>query len=896
MQEVVVKTDQGEVVVRIDDDTPLEAVPDMVRASNPELFAPRLTQQQQDALESLPPGPTPIPAQPGFIAAISGAPAGFIPPLAPDFPDQPPSIEQRLDALGIEGGAGAGARFRESFAADPAQGAQLALEQQFGEPVQIFQRPELSGRITFINPRTGQEQVFNPPGFDMADIPALAGGATVVAPEAVGGVGGAVFGGPAGGVAGAAGGAGLGEAGRLQIGRALGVNPDLTAAEQLASAGREAAIAGAVDAATLGIGGVGRRVIRGPLPRVPAGVLEDTPISALQEGIQQGRQLQDAFRDSFGADLPLNTEQVLRGPAAVQSGELRGATQTLRGRATGEQLREQARLQGEAMESAAEQVLGPEGESQATGGRLLQTQARGPVRGAIAEQQARLEALDEQALRAEQISDTASIDQAAIIRDLLEEGRDSLNQSFDARYDALREAAGDVTVDLAPLQAAGRQALREAGADLFPSLAPENVTILKDAIGKGSAPFDVVQRALSDLRQERRLIRRNLSPRRNIGQINQLIAALEEARGKAMRGRPGLEKQVADLEADFATARQRVDRGMIGQLLQPAEGGGFRLRDDQVIGRMTAQPALARQMANTLRDPAFQAAPGALPAIREGILADMREKTVNAETGRMTKRALANYMQRNKTVIDAFFDPAEVRRLERVGTALGELETQARRMTTLERDLNRTFGMQLQRYDPSEVARRVLSGTPEDMRRARVIASRDPVAREEYRKAVLAEIRRRSTRATSSEPGRLDFTQLSAIAENPAMVDELGRLMGPRWRRGFEVLTRALDTTRMRPTNASALQEMQAAGEPGSIIQGILRVTFPPLTREGRALTGAMRTNRERVMRAMDRVLADPEMMAELAVMQQGRSRRNALNMLTAIGLGNVAEAILAEE
>ena len=888
----VILPDGREIVAQIPDGTinPREFVINELTQRGLLGFPP-LTVEQQAAIEAVP--PTRLDPLTGAFARTAGL-----------EPTLPPTVGQIGVAAGIRPeGAPVGARLEAGFAVDPIQGAQIALEQQFGQLVTVGIRPELGGRMTFINPETGQEQFFNPPGGEFGDIAALPGQATVVVPEVIGGVTGAAFGGPPGGIAGAAGGAGFGEALRLQIGELVGVNPDLTASEQTIRAASEAGQAAIIDTLTFGLGTGARRLLRGaPAPGAPAGVLEEFGGPVLEEGLARGRLLQAEFRETFGTDLPLNTEQVLRDVADVQSRELAGAAAIVRGRAPGEQLRIQRREQAVAMREAAEQILGREGVPTAAAGRQLQTVARRAPQEAIAEQRRQLATFDVNLARQEQITTVQSIDAGAAIRETLEGQRDALETRFDFRYDQLREATGSVEVSLAPIAPTAKSALKQLDEDIFASLAPENRTIIEDAIGASekTVSFDVIQRALSDLRAERRLIRKKLSPRRNIGQVEQLIKSLEDSRSAALRGRPDIAKQIVDLEADFAAARTRVDRGLVGRLLRPAEGGGFKLADDQVIPTILRNPDLARKMADVFSDPKFQFQPGARLEIQQGLLAALREGSIDDITGRMSSKKFKNFRAKNKTVFNAFFDETTNKRMNTLNGALAEGERLTARLEKITTDLNRTFGMNLQKLDPSQVMSRIFSGRardiPENLRRARVIARRDPVVFEEFQKATLAQLRRASTKATSQEPGKLSFTGLVQIAQNKEMVDELSRIMGPRWRRGFEVLVDALDTTRMRSTDAAAIQGMQAAGEPGTVIQGALRVIWPPLAREGRALTGVLRANRESVIRSLDSILADPELMVELTRLKGTKNRRAVFRTLEAIGLGHIALALQEDE
>ena len=862
---------------------PREFVVNKLRARG-ELGLPPLTVGQQEAIAGVP--ETRIDPV-SFAQARAAGLSGMV----------PPTTSQLAAAAGIQpGGTPAEAGFRAGFAADPTQGAALALQEAAGQPVLTGQRPELGGARTFIDPVTGQEQLFEP------GVAGLAGPATVAIPEVIGGGFGAAFGGAPGGIVGAGAGAGIGEAIRLEIGKLLDVNPELSASDQAIRAATEAGTAAAIDTLTFGLGTGARRLVRGaPAPTAPAGVLTEFAGPALAEGTARGRALQTEFSETFGTDLPLNTEQVLRDVANVQARELAGATALVRGRPPGEQLRVQRREQAAAMEQAAEQVLGPEGVSTAAAGRQLQQVARQAPEAAIAQQRRQLAEFDINLARQEEIATVQSIDAGAAIRETLEGQRDALETRFDVRYDQLREATGDVGVSLAPIVPTAKSALKQLDEDIFASLAPENRTIIEDAIGASekTVSFDVIQRALSDLRAERRLIRKKLSPRRNIGQVEQLIKSLEDSRSVALRGRPDLAKQIADLEADFAAARTRVDRGLVGRLLRPAEGGGFKLADDQVIPTILRNPDLARKMADVFSDPKFQFQPGARLEIQQGLLAALREGSIDDITGRMSAKKFKSFRAKNKTVFNAFFDETTNKRMNTLNGALAEGERLTARLEKITTDLNRSFGMNLQKFDPSQVIGRIFSGRardiPENLRRARIIAKRDPVAFEEFQKATLAQLRRASTRATSSEPGKIDFTGLVGIAQNKEIVEELTRIMGPRWRRGFETFTRAVDTTRMRSTDAAVIQGMQEAGEPGSIIQGLLRVIWPPLTREGRALTGALRVNRESVIRSLDNVLANPEQMIELARLEGTKNRRAVFRTLEAIGLGHIARALEEE-
>ncbi len=827
-------------------------------------------------------------------------------------------------ALGISfEGAPAFARLKEGFGIEGSVGdnlrvARIALEDIFGKRVKIGQRPELKGLVTFINPDTGVETFFDPPGPDVGDIADLPGGATTLIPEVIGAVGGGALAGLGGATVGIGLGGAIGETARIKIGNLLGIQnvSDLEAVKQ-------GLTVGGIDAAlTLGLAGAGRGVKRlfSDVPRTTGGILDEAGDLALRKGARQAEALSGEFEQQFGQKLPLTVSQSLRGTANVESERIAAAEASIIPKSRTEALAGVEKQQKQAIDLAKGKVFGPAVDDLSPAGRALQTQAAGPVRTAVGKLEKDLNFKTDNLRRQSELTAANEIDSGILARDLLVKGRNDLNRAFDVRYDQLRAATSDVTVDMAGIRATGGLLKKASDADIFLSLAPENRTILVDALKSGlrkktglefnaegllvpktgtekiGLPLDVVQRALSDLRTERRLIQKNLSPRRNIRDVNSLIKTLQSTRDKALKDRPDLQKMVSNLEADFAEAKFRVDRALIGRILQPMEGGGFKIADDKVIQQLFSNPAAAREMADVLSDPKFLFAPGSKTAIKEGILAHIQRRFVDVETGLARGKPLANFVKDNKAVLESFFTKAELGKIGRLSTAANEVARLTKRNVGIVRDLNKTFGLKMQSYDPSQVIAKVWKSgkaSVEDLRRARVIASRDPVALDGYKKGILSQIRNDITR--NQPAGRVNWEPLENLINNKPALNELTRLYGPKWREGFDTFAKAIDATRARPIDRAFLQGMKDEGRPGLFAMIPIRIGFPPLTRRARTLTAVLNANNESFIRGLDRLFADPQLMIKMKNLKASSGKRAQKDALAALGLEHIITDLEAQ-
>ena len=452
--------------------------------------------------------------------------------------------------------------------------------------------------------------------------------------------------------------------------------------------------------------------------------------------------------------------------------------------------------------------------------------------------------------------------------------------------------------------------------DLLPRLTTEDVPVIKDAakagikkvkpstiLGPRGAPvipghlvskpvsFSTIQRTVSTLREELRLMRKGVSPRREIIAMQELHDALLRDRNKALAKRPDILGLVENLEAGYAESKSIIDRTMIGQILKRREGGGFVMRDDQVIRRILSSPSGAKEISRAISDPKFGSLAPSRDAIRRGILGEYQVRVIDSETGLAAIDAHKTFMRQKSQSMRHFFDPKEMADLQRPGAATRFLKEMEKRETRITQELNQTFGMKLSRYDSGEVIEKTFNPNKlGNVRRLKTLLRNDPDKWKDYQALTLQEMWGKISSYNN---------QKTAFEVNPALLANwttgkraalLREVHGPELVKNLTILQRVLTVARREITADGDALVQSMMGDKGTALRDLSRAYVGLFTRPGRAMTAAIRIRGKAAERVIARAIADP---AELQRLVNLRNM-GAKSARAGIVFGQLGATILA--
>lgn len=808
-------------------------------------------------------------------------------------PEQPARATGAPPAEPVFEGAPPSARFLAGLGADEEQarlGVELGLQRAFGRQIETRLNAK-TGELEFKNPETDDFIPINPSGISLGDLAAFGAQLVAIAPEVAGGIAGSALSPTLGTLAFGALGAFFGEMMRLRFGQLQGINETLTDDEivnQALRAGGFSALTGtaANTAFRLGRAVLTRVKIGGAIPKSVLRAGED-----VEEALEESKLLSAQVKERTGKDLPLTSGQALR------SDELLEAERFLAKRPGGEPIKEvlesQEKVLGE-LETVVKDPFSTRSGIQQTG-RKIQSAVAAPTRKAIS----RLEAGTESARR--EAAETAAIatrgqippsEAGDLAQEALETGRDATQKAFRQRYNDLDAQAAGAEVELESFRAAGQKWKGVVDEDLLPSLTAEDVPVIAEATRAGirpvrdpvtgtiakdpltkepleetfEVPFSAVQRTLSSLREELRLMRKGVSPRRDTKAMQELHDALLADRDAALANRPELQRIVDNLEASYAEAKSAVDRSLIGKLIDKAEGGGFKLRSEKVIGQILASPSGAKEVARVISDPKYAAFAGARDPIRRGILGRYMKEVVDPETGIANISSHRRFIRDNSPSMRQFFSLDEMARLQRPGSAavfLKQTEILEKRLVA---QLNKSFRMKLERFDSSAVVDELFKPNKlDDIDRIRRILRSDLTKWKDFQGQTLRKVWQDiSVYDTSAGQYRLSAQKMTDWLQ-PRQATMLAKVHGPEFVRDFKVLRNAYEVVqRTRAVPSDEVISEALGGRRATALDELLRVYFRPLSQRGKALTAAKKLRGKAAERVMVRALADPQELARL--------------------------------
>lgn len=763
-------------------------------------------------------------------------------------------LKRKAQLLGFsDEGAPANVRKFESSGLDAEQTVKNLLKKEFGDNVQVKRIEQLDNQLAFLNPNTNEWSLVNPIGLDVGDITSLRGGAIQLGTEVAGTALGAI-GGPGGMVAGGVGGAAVGEYLRLLDGKNAGAH-NLTDEEMLTESLKSAGIALGGGLAGAGIARIVRFVKNGKLldaAKEIDALLGDAGTETVEAGAKAAQRA-----EAVTGVKPTVTGQAELG--ARETGQttvpeiLGGIERQVVGSQGGRELT-QKRIGAEA------QLLGSEE-------RLLAGEAAGAdVSSALTRDVTQIEKL---AVRREgqavkevgEILDGGQDFQRIVgeeVQGIWQEGRKNIGRRFNEEYgtianEALREG---VEFNLTGLGVVAKNLLKEGNADIFKSLAPDDLKVLKALTGQKNlkgVDYSVFQRGLSDLNAEIRAINKGLSTRRNISQLTRLRDEMETAKEIAFKDHPELRSIMREVDDAYKRLKTGVDGGVIGQVIKKNEFGNIDLVNEDVIENVLSSSSKAANLRKVLDDPEMAFLnEGSLAKIREGVHDFYLDEVIVDEAINAAKHRL--FMKKYKNSITNLLGEDDIAKFSSAADSVKMISTLRKEQGNIVKQLNESLGVNVEKLTPKEMVRKIWNTKdPEKIGNALSILESSPKELEAFKGAIRNEIRRSGS--TGGNLNNKKFTQY--ISDRGETIEQV---FGKKYADELKGLRDAI--TLARPGAVVRPSEITDKGI--SLPAAALRVFFAPLSARGRAFTAAKLAVSESSQKAFADVLSDPERFIDL--------------------------------
>mgnify|MGYP001577277528 CR=1 FL=1 len=746
------------------------------------------------------------------------------------------------------------ARAKAGFSVEPQERlaiAKTALEKHFGAAVDAGIK---DGEIVFQHPETGEVLPFNPPGMDVSDLGAVPGALPELAGEAAGAFVSPFIGTAIGSI--------FGQMGKYGIGRAMGLNQNTEPMSALGQAQVPAVLAGAAASIPKIASGIGRFAAAAPAKSV----MEASKSANTRYLDPDLREIEAVTGRKFNLTLAQTSDSPL----------LHSEESALARMEKGQPLRDQYDEQQAIIEQFRNSVSAPFERSQLdeieTGAAVKKVARLGPTQ-ALERVTGETGAAQSAAVRAGAgVSQKASPpnDAAALAREALQKGRDTLQAKFSQEYEALGAENGALSVNLGSFGAAGQKWRGIVNKDLLPSLSAEDAKVFGNAAdAKGPASLATVQRDLASLREELRAIKAGRSPRRDAKAVQELHDALLADRNAAIDKVPGLKDKVLAIESSYRQFKTDIDRGTIGSVLETRKNAGWAIRDERVIPQILASPSGMKSLVTALKDPKYGTFGGGLEAIKKGVLGEYESRVLDPTTKIADVGRHATFMRQNNASLSMLFDKQEMAALKTPGAASRMLQDKIRREAGVTAQLNKSFNLKLDGLDESAIVDSVVKpGNLGDTRRLMKILEAHPPTRE----AVQAKVTQRLWRDVSTydrKTGRpeLDPAKLSAAASDQKTMQMLKITHGPEFTRNVGVISRVMSAVDRSPTR---LQEDK------NVLISVFRVVARPLSREGLVVTAARAFRKEAADRVMVNAFSDPSEMARLVQLWNAKPSKAA--------------------
>lgn len=782
--------------------------------------------------------------------------------------ERQPTYSEKVEDLDLETeGEGGGVAARLANTTGSVADVQKALSDQFDVEPHKLDVAQVEGVTVFRNPETGKYEPLNAPGFQMTDIaPAISEGA-VIGGEILGGLAG-MRGGTPGVTAGATAGAAGSRALQQSVLDYLGI-VDKSPGE----IAEESAVEGGVALAGASIPFAGRlgKTIFSPKTRA-LDVLRKQGVKP--EELEAGaRNLEEAV----GPDVPTSAGQRLSEVNPDVGARVRGSEVTYP-EYTGEYERRTAQRQ--AQEETREAVS-------PTQQRDFEQTGEGIRREAGAQAEQRREAIEEGTRRdigrqRQQMAEVSGEDVTTAggnIVERFETGRDQIFREMSDEYSQLWDRVPEGTqADLSGVRQAAEKWQGRMNQRVFQSLSREDQRIINDALDNLSATgrdpstgrpvspgrdLATINDELSVLKEERRALMKE-SPKTKLKEkrlLDDMIREVESAREQALQKvDPEIARQVKNLDQRWAQASERIDEGLVGDILARKRRNDGRL-PSTAVQKITSTESTTQDYLRLADEyPQLNAVDDLKSAFRGKYQDEVVDGNKNHET----------FMRQNRAAMRHVFDENEMGKFRSAGQAKDFIRTAEKREQDLLNEMRQEFEYKLSTYDP-ETAVRASYGSPTKTRRLKRMLKDHPEKWEAYK-----DVRRERLVTNPNE--------MNKVFSDPEHRREVEIALGEDY---VKNLQRLRNLGQLEETKAGrALDRRPAADTADTLLGAGRRILYGPLSREGFTIRTLGRFTQAGTDRAVMDMLKNPDLL------EQGLRLRDAQigdqkyqNFLGALGL-----------
>ena len=653
--------------------------------------------------------------------------------------ERKPTRTELIGDMGLpidKGGGNVRSRLAES--AGKVEDIKRELAKQFG--VDDIDVGNIDGvGVVFKNPKTGQYEPLNPPGLDVGDVVSGLTEIPVFAGEAIGGLVG-LRGGVPGVAAGSAAGGGAARAGQLSILKGLGIISDKPA-EIAQKAGVEAAIAGA--GALLPSAAGGMRQLGSPRLRA---LRTFTEAGVTAQDLRAGQEALAPLEAETGARLSTGQRLSVVNP---EVGARIRATETSNQVATGEL--ERAATQRRATErltSAAAPSSPPDIEK--TGVDIADIARTETLRQSEAFVRDTAKEINTIKRGLAAISGPDATTGGATIREILQTGRDRVFSGLSGQYDDLWAQVPEKTrVKAETLRATAEKWREKLNEDIFPSLAPEDKVLVREALNAGivreegmqfgadnilipvtrirdvGASLPASTRALSLLKAQIRLLERRpeLAQIKEKKLLKELTTDLQNARNETLGSiDPELAAKIQKQDALWHEAKTAIDEALVGDVLTRRKGARYRVPDDKVLRSMTSSDANLRDYLTLgQKYPELNAR----DELKKAFYGKYADEVIDGTAGHQV------WMRRNQAALKRIFSRDEMEKFQSAQNMQDSIKRAEKKESLLLSELQKSFEYRLGTFDPEEVVT-VAAGRPTQARKIRNLLSKHPEKWEAY--------------------------------------------------------------------------------------------------------------------------------------------------------------------
>ena len=382
-----------------------------------------------------------------------------------------------------------------------------------------------------------------------------------------------------------------------------------------------------------------------------------------------------------------------------------------------------------------------------------------------------------------------------------------------------------------------------------------------------------MQRELSDLKDEVTRLNMGTGTAKETRVLSRLVKALEEDKARILTDKPKLQAELSRLDQEWHKNKETFDRSLVGALLKMKRGYSkssptYQWNDKQVITAIL-EGGNSGQIISALKRPLQQDTGEALAQdIRSGIMDVFNERFVNKAKGRVTNVAAAEvWLRRNDKGLRNFLSPEQYKTVTNA-QKFGMMTVRNKAaFADLTRDMNRLLGTEMKNWDSNVVMNKLWQENKSETlaKTMSILKRRDPSLARAFEEASRIHVLKKEG-VIQWDPlmknWNLDAAKLQNLVSDKGkggMLAPLITVFGKEYVDNLRTFSRYLNT--INPEPMFKMGNSERVSGLGAVLYGpkqALRVIFPPLSGEGRALTAGMQTKSRIVQKRVSEALADP--------------------------------------